>query len=209
VAAVAAQSDRVGRGCGRALRREWPPDQPLVLDDEAAVHHHHQARRSGDPRRLLADHPQLEPQRSRADLRRGAGDLGRRLGTPEHVDQVDAARDNPEVGEARLSEHLPLVRIDRDHGVALFEQLAHHPVARPLDAGRRPDQGDHRMRDQQIPQDPVGWAHRLGAHRRDRTSGGLTLSRNGGVAGGACRDRDQGVMDCTACTWDLLAHHGT
>ena len=62
-----------------------------------------------------------------------------RVGTPEHVDEVDRPVDLRQRANAGNAEHRVAVgRPHGDHVVALREQVAHHPVARPVGVREAP-----------------------------------------------------------------------
>src|SRR5882672_12627667 len=60
--------------------RSTPADDLPVLDREAPVHDHVQSTGGGDPGGRLADHAELQPQRSRSGGDRLGGDLRHELG---------------------------------------------------------------------------------------------------------------------------------
>src|SRR5690349_6707520 len=65
-----------------------PADDLPVLHPQAPVHHHVQAAVRGDPGGLVAEHPELQPERARPDRDSLPGDLRRELRAAEHVDNV-------------------------------------------------------------------------------------------------------------------------
>src|SRR6266508_1656646 len=120
-------------------------DQLLVDRLHADAHHDVEPGVRGDPPRLLTVDPLLQPQGLRPDLDRLARDRRRVLRTAEHVHHVDLPERLLRRGERRIGRfalHLGLVRVDRDHAVALREQVAEHPVRRPVLTTRGADHRD-------------------------------------------------------------------
>ena len=99
----------------------------------------------GDPGRLPADDPELEPQAASP----GGDGLTRvghaQLGAAEDVDELERAGRGHRIGqrrEGRHAEHLALVGVDRHAVVAVVDQRPEDAVRRPVRIGRGADDRD-------------------------------------------------------------------
>ena len=97
----------------------------------------------GDPARLGRDNPELQPERSGPCFDRFPRVRRRLLRAAEDVDEIDRTVDLGERADARNAQHFVAARRPhRDHVVSLCQQVAHHPVARPVRLRRGTDEGD-------------------------------------------------------------------
>ena len=112
-----------------------PAEQPPVLDLDAAILHDVEpggARAFGG---RGVGHAELHPQALRADRDRIVGQWPDVVGPPEAVDHVDRPgrlRGRAHIGITGLSENLAVLRVHRDHRVAVLEQVLADEVARPM-----------------------------------------------------------------------------
>jgi len=106
----------------------------LLAWDGVADHHGLQASLLADPGGLLVHDAALQPQHLGPCGYGVCRDLGRGLGSAEHVDHIHGhvARDVAERGIRPLAQDVGLVRVDRDDPVSLLLEVARDAVRGPL-----------------------------------------------------------------------------
>jgi hypothetical protein len=85
---------------------------------------------------------ELKPERRRPRCHGVLDHVGQTLAPPEHVDEVDAARDVLDSAVNVLAQDLVFPRVDRNHLVAALQQIAGDSMAVAMGLGGKADDRD-------------------------------------------------------------------